>query len=121
MKIILFGAIGMVGKGVLRECLLDPEVTSVLSIGRTHVDTPHAKLQEIVEKDLFNLPAYASKFAGYDACFFCLGDSSVGMEDGILAHHSRLNLAGGAHVGGAEFWHGFRLSQGDCHRNGECH
>jgi uncharacterized protein YbjT (DUF2867 family) len=81
MKVILFGATGMVGQGVLRECLLDPEVESVLSIGRTASGQHHPKLHEIVHKDLTDLAGISVQLAGYDACFFCLGVSSVGMTE----------------------------------------
>jgi uncharacterized protein YbjT (DUF2867 family) len=81
MKIILFGATGMVGQGVLRECLLDPGVESVLTIGRTVTGQQHAKLREIAHKDLMDLSAIESQLTGYDACFFCLGVSSVGMKE----------------------------------------
>lgn len=81
MKVIIFGATGMVGQGVLRECLVDPGVESVLSIGRRPCGRQdHPKLQEILHDDFFNYSAIESRLAGYDACFFCLGVSSVGME-----------------------------------------
>ncbi|HMC60208.1 MAG TPA: NAD-dependent epimerase/dehydratase family protein [Candidatus Solibacter sp.] len=81
MKVILFGATGMVGQGVLRECLLDPEVESVLSVGRTATGQRHARLHELVHKDLTDLSAISAQLSGYDACFFCLGVSSVGMME----------------------------------------
>ncbi|HEX4488486.1 MAG TPA: NAD(P)H-binding protein [Terriglobales bacterium] len=81
MKVILFGATGMVGQGVLRECLLDGEVEKVLSVGRLATGQQHAKLQEIVRPDLFDLSAVAEQLAGYDACFFCLGISGAGMKE----------------------------------------
>ncbi|WP_326955700.1 epimerase [Amycolatopsis sp. NBC_01286] len=75
MRVILFGATGMVGQGVLRECLLDERVEAVLTVGRAPVGTTHPKLTEKVEKDLFAL----EPITGYDTCFFCLGLSSVGV------------------------------------------
>ena len=81
MKVILFGATGMVGQGALRECLLDPDVAEVLVIGRTPIGRAHAKIREIVHKDLYDLSPIAPQLAGYDACFFCLGVSSVGMTE----------------------------------------
>ena len=81
MKVILFGASGMVGQGVLRECLLDADVETVLSIGRRPLDQRHPKLKEIVRDDLFDLSPVGSELAGYDACFFCLGVTSVGMSE----------------------------------------
>jgi nucleoside-diphosphate-sugar epimerase len=81
MKVILLGATGMVGQGALRECLLDPDVTEVLVIGRSPLGRQHAKIREIVHKDLHGLSPIASQLAGYDACFFCLGVSSAGMNE----------------------------------------
>jgi len=81
VRIILFGATGMVGKGALRECLLDLEVESVLTVGRSATGQQHEKLREIVHKDFFNFSAIESNLTGYDACFFCLGVSSAGMTE----------------------------------------
>ncbi len=81
MKVILFGASGMVGQGVLRECLLDPEIDSVLSIGRTGSGLNAPKLRDIVRKDLFNLSDIENVLHPYDACLFCLGVSSAGMNE----------------------------------------
>jgi uncharacterized protein YbjT (DUF2867 family) len=81
MRVILFGATGMVGQGVLRECLLDPAVETVLAIGRSSAGQQHAKLQEIVHKDLDDLSVVRNRLAGYDACFFCLGVSAAGMNE----------------------------------------
>ena len=86
MKIILFGASGMVGQGTLRECLLDPEVTTVLSIVRGSTGQQHAKLREIVHKDFFDFSSIESELAGFDACFFCLGISSAGMSEEKYRH-----------------------------------
>ena len=81
MKVILLGATGMVGQGVIRECLLDPEVESVLVIGRNATGQQHEKLHEIVLSDLLDLSAIKDRLSGYDACFFCLGVSAVGMKE----------------------------------------
>jgi uncharacterized protein YbjT (DUF2867 family) len=81
MKIILFGATGMVGQGVLRECLLAPDVEAVLVIGRTATGTQHVKLREIVHADLTSYAAIEGELAGHDACFFCLGVSAAGMSE----------------------------------------
>jgi uncharacterized protein YbjT (DUF2867 family) len=81
VKVILFGATGMVGQGVLRECLLDPDVESVLTIGRSVTGQQNAKLQEIAQTNLFDLSAIEGRLSGYDACFFCLGVSSVGLNE----------------------------------------
>jgi uncharacterized protein YbjT (DUF2867 family) len=80
MKVILFGATGMVGQGVLRECLIDPGVESVLAVGRSPTGQAHAKLREIVHVNFTDFSAIESELSGYDACFFCLGVSSVGMD-----------------------------------------
>jgi uncharacterized protein YbjT (DUF2867 family) len=81
MKVILFGASGMVGQGVLRECLLDPRVESVLSIGRSRSARQNQKLSEILLSDLTDYASIESRLAGFDACFFCLGISSAGMKE----------------------------------------
>jgi len=81
VNVVLFGATGMVGQGVLRECLLDPDVTAVLSVGRSRIRQTHAKLREIVHADLLDFSALESALAGFDACFFCLGVASAGMAE----------------------------------------
>lgn len=81
MKVILFGATGMIGQGVLHECLADPSVESVLSIGRTSTGVQHPRLREIVRADLFDLSDLEADLRGHDACFFCLGVSSAGMTE----------------------------------------
>jgi uncharacterized protein YbjT (DUF2867 family) len=81
MKVILFGATGMVGQGVLRECLLDSEVENVLAIVRSATGQRHAKLQELVRENFFDFSDVAPRLAGYDACFFCLGVSAAGMSE----------------------------------------
>jgi putative NADH-flavin reductase len=85
VKVIILGATGMVGQGVLRECLGDPEVETVLTVGRHATQGQHEKLQEIVQNDLFNLSPIEDRLWGYDACFFCLGVSSVGMKEEHIA------------------------------------
>jgi len=81
MNVVLFGASGMVGQGVLRECLLDPEVERVLLIGRSAIGMQHPKLRELVRRDLFDYSDIESDLAGYDACFFCLGISAAGLSE----------------------------------------
>jgi uncharacterized protein YbjT (DUF2867 family) len=81
VKVILFGATGMVGQGVLRECLLAGDVDSVLAVGRTSTGQQHAKLQEIVRSNLFDLSPIEGRISGFDACFFCLGVSAAGMSE----------------------------------------
>ena len=86
MKVILFGATGMVGKSVLRQCLLDPDVESVLSIGRRPPDVSHPKLRHLVRSDMFDFNVDAADLQGYDTCFFCLGVSSVRMSETEYTH-----------------------------------
>ena len=81
MKVILFGASGMVGLGVLREGLLDPAVERVLVIGRRPLGQSHAKLRELIRRDVGDLTDAAGQLGGYDACFYCLGVSSAGMSE----------------------------------------
>ena len=81
MKIILFGASGMVGRGVLRECLLDPRVDLVLSVGRSPTGQRAEKLQEILLPDVGDLTSVEDRLRGYDSGFFCLGISSVGVSE----------------------------------------
>jgi uncharacterized protein YbjT (DUF2867 family) len=87
MKVILFGATGMVGQGVLRECLRDDGVEVLLAVGRSSTGRSHSKLRELVCKDLFDFQTSSEDLRGYDACFFCLGVSSVGMSE---ADYTRL-------------------------------
>jgi uncharacterized protein YbjT (DUF2867 family) len=86
MKVILFGATGMVGQGVLRECLLDADVETVLAVGRSPTGVQNAKLREIVHDNFLDFSTILSQLAGYDACFFCLGVSSVGMSEERYRH-----------------------------------
>jgi nucleoside-diphosphate-sugar epimerase len=86
IKAIITGATGMVGEGVLLECLSHPEVEQVLVINRRPGGVSHPKLHEIVQADFFNLAPIESRLTGYDACFFCLGTSSVGMTKEDYRH-----------------------------------
>jgi uncharacterized protein YbjT (DUF2867 family) len=81
MRVVLFGATGMVGQGVLRECLLDPAVTEVLTVGRSATGQRHAKLREVTHSDLADLAPIEGDLGEHDACFFCLGVSSTGMSE----------------------------------------
>jgi len=81
VKILLFGATGMVGQGVLRECLLDPGVESVVSIGRVTTGLQHPKLRELMHNNFLDFSAIEDELSGFDACFFCLGVSSAGMNE----------------------------------------
>jgi uncharacterized protein YbjT (DUF2867 family) len=85
MNILLFGATGMVGQGVLRECLLDPAVQLVVTIGRNATGVQNPKLREIVHPDLWNYAPIEEKLTGFDACFFCLGVSASGMTEEAYA------------------------------------
>src|ERR1700758_4849109 len=81
MRVVIFGATGMVGQGVLRECLLDPEIEQVLSVVRSASGQSNAKLREVVQGDFMDFSRIEGELTGYDACFFCLGVSSVGMTE----------------------------------------
>jgi len=81
MKVIITGATGMVGKGVLLECLESEEVTEVLSISRRSLEIEHPKLKELLHKDFSEFESVKSKLLGYDACFACMGVSSAGMKE----------------------------------------
>ncbi|MFB6827495.1 NAD-dependent epimerase/dehydratase family protein [Streptomyces hydrogenans] len=81
MRIIVFGATGMVGQGVLEACLREEEVTEVLVVGRTPTGRSHPKLRELHHEDFTDFTAVKDQLAGYDACFYCLGTSAVGMSE----------------------------------------
>lgn len=86
MRVILFGATGMVGQGVLRECLLDPDVNAILTVGRSATGTTDAKVRELMPPNMFDYSGVERELAGYDACFFCLGVSSAGMKEPDYEH-----------------------------------
>jgi uncharacterized protein YbjT (DUF2867 family) len=88
MKVLLFGATGMVGDGVLHECLGDPRVTSVLAVTRSGLSITHPKLREIRRKDFFDYRDLSRELEEIDACFFCLGVSSVGMSERDYYHQT---------------------------------
>jgi uncharacterized protein YbjT (DUF2867 family) len=81
MNVLLVGATGMVGQGVLRECLLDPDVQLIQTVGRTPLGAQYPKLREIVHQDLWHYEAIGANLSGFDACFFCLGVASSGMRE----------------------------------------
>lgn len=81
MNVAIFGATGMVGAGVLLECLDDARVQSVLVVARRATGQRHAKLTEVLINDFFNYDALTRHFARLDACFFCLGVSSAGLDE----------------------------------------
>jgi uncharacterized protein YbjT (DUF2867 family) len=86
IKTIITGTTGMVGEGVLLECLKHPDVELVLVINRKPGGLPHPKLREIIHQDFFDLAPIQNQLSGFDACFFCLGVSSVGMSKEDYAH-----------------------------------
>lgn len=88
MRVIVFGATGMVGQGVLRECLLAPDVTEVLVVTRSATGVRHPKLRELTVTDFTDLSPVKDELTGYDACFYCLGVSSVGLDE---AAYSRVS------------------------------
>jgi uncharacterized protein YbjT (DUF2867 family) len=81
MRILLMGATGMVGQGVLRECLLADDVEKVLALGRTPLQAKHPKLESLVHKNLYDYSSIRESLRGYDACFFCLGISAAGLKE----------------------------------------
>ncbi|HEY4250020.1 MAG TPA: hypothetical protein VGM87_02415 [Roseomonas sp.] len=81
MKIILYGATGTVGQGVLRRCLMDPDVEQVLAVGRASTGRQHPKLCERVRADLMDYSGLDAELTGYDACCYCLGVSSAGLDE----------------------------------------
>ncbi|SFI59390.1 NAD-dependent epimerase/dehydratase family protein [Bradyrhizobium sp. cf659] len=86
MQVIIFGATGMVGQGVLRECLVDAGIDRVLVVGRSPTGVRNAKLTEIIHDDFLDYSAIESQLSGFDACFFCLGVSSIGMSEERYRH-----------------------------------
>ncbi len=81
MNVLIFGATGMVGQGVLRECLAAPDVMMVKTIGRTPTGQRHLKLRELVHADMWSYEGIDGELSGFDACFFCIGVSSGGMDE----------------------------------------
>jgi len=81
VNVLVFGATGMIGQGVLRECLLDPGVQSVAAVGRAPSGRLHPKLREILHGNFTDFAAIESRLTGFDACFFCLGVSSAGLNE----------------------------------------
>lgn len=81
MKVIITGATGMVGEGVLLECLQQELVKEILLVGRRHYDLNHPKVKELLVTDFLDIEPYADQLQGYDACFYCAGVSSVGMNE----------------------------------------
>lgn len=86
MKVIITGATGMVGEGVLLECLQNPAVKQVLMVNRKPSPLSHPKLEALIVSDFMKLEQYADVLAGYDACFYCAGISSIGMNEADYTH-----------------------------------
>lgn len=96
IKTILFGSTGMIGQSVLRECIENANVESVLVINRQTCGISHPKLTEIIYKDLFNLSGLTNEMNGYNTCFFCLGISSAGLKENEyhkITYDLTLNIA----------------------------
>lgn len=96
IKAIITGSTGMVGKGVLLECLENPKVESVLVVNRRPVGIKHEKLTEVIHNDFYNLQEIEKSLAGYNACFFCLGTTSVGKSEEVykrITHNLTINFA----------------------------
>ena len=81
IKVIITGATGMVGEGVLLECLRDERVSEILIVNRRHYDLEHPKLKELIIPDFFKIEDFSESLVGYDACFYCAGISSVGVKE----------------------------------------
>jgi len=85
LKVILTGATGMVGEGVLYECLHHPDIEKVLVIGRRPSGYTHPKLTEIIHQDLSNISSLSAEVTGYNACYFCMGVTSIGKKEAEYA------------------------------------
>ena len=86
MRVLLFGATGMVGQGVLRECLLAADVQEVVAVGRTPLTQEHGKLHQVLHNNMLDFQPLENLLQGFDACFFCLGVSSAGMKEARYTH-----------------------------------
>lgn len=101
MKVLLFGATGMVGQGVLRECLQAGDVEMVQTIGRTPTGQQHPKLRELVHADMWDYGGVAADLADFDACYFCIGVTSSGLSEEKYAHMTYdMTLAAAAALAG---------------------
>lgn len=86
IKVIITGATGMVGEGVLFECLQNEKVAEVLIVSRRHYQMKHSKLKELIVPDFFHLEEFSEEIKNFDACFFCAGVSSVGKKEDVFTH-----------------------------------
>lgn len=96
MNVVIFGATGMVGQGVLRESLADDEIRRVVTVGRSAPPADHPKLRALVVSDLFDLAPVAAELTGLDACFYCIGVTSLGMSEAEytrVTHDLTLSIA----------------------------
>ncbi len=86
MNVLIFGATGMVGQGVMRECLAAPDVEKVLTVGRTPTGQQHPKLEELVHAEMWDYANVEAELSNFDACFFCIGVTSSGMSEQKYTH-----------------------------------
>ena len=96
MKVLVFGASGMIGQGVMRECIMDAAVTSVVAVGRGPSGQKHAKVRDVIVKDLSDLSIVESQLAGFDACFFSAGVTAMGLTEeqySAITHDLTLSVA----------------------------
>lgn len=97
LRIILTGATGMVGEGVLLECLQNPLVSEVLAVGKKPAGLQHPRLKELIVPDFFKIDDYKELLSGYDACFYCAGISSLGLDEKTyttITYDTTLHFAG---------------------------
>ena len=86
MNVLIFGATGMVGQGVMRECLAAPDVAKVLTVGRAPTGQQHPKLEELVHAEMWDYANVEAELSNYDACFFCIGVTSSNMSETAYTH-----------------------------------
>ena len=86
-KVIITGATGMIGRGVLLECLDHPEIAEVLAIGRNSIGMGHPKLKELIHQDFSDFSQVKDQLNGYDGCFFCLGISAAGLKEAQYSYN----------------------------------
>lgn len=86
LNVVIFGATGMVGSGVIRECITNPSISSVISVNRRSTNIKHDKITEIIHQDFLDYSAIESSLTGLDACFYCLGVSQLQVSDEASYH-----------------------------------
>lgn len=99
LNVIITGATGMVGEGVLLDCLQNENVASVLMLNRRSFDLKHPKLKELLVPDFLQIEKFKDQLTGYDACFFCAGVSSLGKNEADYTHYVRYYVGGGPRAG----------------------